>query len=125
MGNPSKLLSILNCKCPRCRTGNMFQYPSYNLLKFSKGNDNCPHCGLRFEHETGFFWAAMYISYCFSAGLMIVIGIVGINLGWSFNKIMGIILPSAIILTPYSFRYSRVLVMYLISPNRKFKPEYL
>ncbi len=103
----------------------MFKYRSFNLIQFSQSNTHCPHCNLKFEHETGFFWAAMYISYSFSAGLMIVMGVIGINLEWSFLKILGVIIPMAIVLTPFSFRYSRVLVMYLISPNRKFDPKYL
>jgi len=26
-------------------------------------NEHCPHCGLRFEREQGYFLGAMYISY--------------------------------------------------------------
>ncbi|NJN34871.1 MAG: DUF983 domain-containing protein [Saprospiraceae bacterium] len=31
---------------------------------------NCPHCGQKFELETGFFYGAMFISYIVTAFLM-------------------------------------------------------
>lgn len=122
---PSLIGSMIACKCPRCRTGNMFQYPTYKLLKFSKANAKCPHCGLVFEHETGFFWGAMYISYGFSSGLMIIFGVIAINLNWTFTTILISIISMAILLTPYFFRYARVMLMYQMSPNRRFDPKYL
>lgn len=103
----------------------MFQYPTYNLPKFYKANSNCPHCGLLFEHETGFFWGAMYVSYAFSTGLMVVFGVIAINLNWSFDIILISIIGMAILFTPFFFRYARVVMMYGISPNRRFDPKYL
>jgi len=122
---PSKLVSIIACKCPRCRQGKVFPYSSLNLLQFSKTNDNCPHCGLMFEHETGFFWGAMYVSYAFSTLIMIVFGVMGINLEWSFTKIVSILVPTILLLTPFLYRYSRILLLYFISPNRHFDEKYL
>ncbi len=118
---PSKIASIVQCKCPRCRVGNVFKTPIYNLLKFHQTNTNCPYCGLRFEHETGFFWGAMYISYMFSSAIMLTLGIVGVNLDWSYPKLLLIIAALALILTPFSYRYSRILLLYWLSPNRKFQ----
>lgn len=116
---------MIACKCPRCRTGNMFKYPTYDLLHFSKAYDNCPHCDLKYEHETGFFWGAMYISYSFSSGLMIVFGVLAINNDWTFTNILITIIGMALLFTPFFFRYARVIMMYGISPNRKFDPKYL
>ena len=122
---PALIPSILTCKCPRCRKGDVFPYSAFNLFGFSKTNDNCPHCDLKFEHETGFFWGAMYISYAFSTAIMIVIGIFAINLNWSFGKIATILIPTILLITPFSYRYSRILLLYLISPNRHFDPKFL
>jgi uncharacterized protein (DUF983 family) len=91
MSQKSPLLfpSLVSCKCPRCRKGRVFPYSAFNLFAFSKTNDNCPNCGLKFEHETGFFWAAMYISYAFSTIIMIVKGyIIIIIIGKGFNIII-------------------------------------
>jgi uncharacterized protein (DUF983 family) len=122
--DPSKLISIINCKCPRCRKGRVFPSSILNIAQFSKTNDYCPKCGLIFEHETGFFWGAMYISYAFSTGIMILFGVIAINLDWSFKRILWVIVPSILILTPFSFRYSRILLLYFISPNRHFQKEF-
>ncbi|MDP2175322.1 MAG: DUF983 domain-containing protein [Bacteroidota bacterium] len=122
---PSLFSSVVNCKCPRCRTGKVFKGSVLNPFEFSKTNDNCPHCGLKFEHETGFFWAAMYISYGFSTAVMIIFGVIAINADWSFKKILYILIPIVLVLTPFLFRYSRILLLYIFSPNRHFDKEYL
>jgi len=121
---PSKLGSMIACKCPRCRTGKVFKNSVLDISGFSKTNDYCPNCGLKFEHETGFFWGAMYISYAFSTAFMIIFGIVAINNDWSWNKIVWTILVSAVVLVPFSYRYSRILLLYLISPNRHYDNRY-
>lgn len=120
----SKTMAIITCKCPRCRKGEIFYSSVFNVFEFSKTYDNCSVCGLKYEHETGFFWGAMYISYAFSSALMIIFGIVAINLDWSFSKIVWVIIPSILILTPFSYRYSRVFLLHFISPNRHFDVKY-
>lgn len=120
---PSRLSAFLDCKCPRCMKGRVFKYSVFNPAKFSKTNDYCPECQLKFEHETGFFWSAMYISYVFSAGIMLVFGVIAINLDWSFKTILMVLIPSILVITPFSFRYSRMLVLYLMHPHRRYDPE--
>ncbi len=119
--HPSKISSIIACKCPRCRKGRIFPSSAFNVFEFSKTNDYCPVCNLKFEHETGFFWGAMYISYAFSTALMIVFGVIAINLDWSLSKITLVLIPTILLITPFSYRYSRVLLLYFISPNRHFQ----
>ncbi|MCC6818958.1 MAG: DUF983 domain-containing protein [Bacteroidia bacterium] len=121
---PSKFSSLMACKCPRCRTGRVFPKSIFDITGFSKTNDFCPHCGLKFEHETGFFWGAMYISYAFSTAFMIFFGVVAINNDWAWNKILWTILLTAVVLVPFSYRYSRILLLYGISPHRHFKVRY-
>lgn len=121
---PGLLSAIVACKCPRCRKGRVFPSSVLNVFEFSKTNDNCPHCGLKFEHETGFFWGAMYISYAFSTALMIVFGVIAINLDWTFSKIAKVLIPTILVITPFSYRYSRILLLYVISPNRHFDQSF-
>jgi uncharacterized protein (DUF983 family) len=121
---PALFYSVVSCKCPRCRTGNVFPSSALNPLEFSKTNDNCPHCGLKFEHETGFFWASMYISYGFNTLLMIFFGALAINANWSFTKILSYLIPIVLVLTPFLFRYSRILLLYTVSPFRHYDEDY-
>ncbi|MBP9690099.1 MAG: DUF983 domain-containing protein [Bacteroidia bacterium] len=81
-------------------------------------NEFCPVCEVRFEIEPGFFWGAMYVSYSITTAFMLVT--CGILL-WGFNdpefwvyvvSIIGIVLLTL----PWVFRYSRVLLLYFISP---------
>ena len=71
MSQKGPLLAALEGKCPRCRKGDMFQYPLYKISKFHKVHDNCPHCGMQYEIEPGFFYGAMYVSYAPSVGIFL------------------------------------------------------
>ena len=119
---PSILTSFVGCKCQKCRTGKIFTHSVIDPFRFSKANETCPACGHKFEEETGFFWAAMYISYGFSAVLMLIIGIITINMNWPMNYIYWIIIPLVLALSPFSYRYSRMILLYFISKT-KFDKE--
>lgn len=116
-----KLQGFISCKCPKCRSGKVFTHSAISL-KFYESYENCPVCNIKFEKETGYYWAAMYISYGFSAGLMLFLGILSISMDLPFSYIYKLIIPIAIIITPFSFRYSRMLLLYFISPF-KFDPD--
>jgi uncharacterized protein (DUF983 family) len=116
---PSKGLSILKCKCPRCQSGDMFVSDALTK-KFMEMHHDCPHCKLRFEIEPGFFWGAMYISYAFTTGIMLVMGALVYFVGnnpdtWIY---LSLIIGSFLILTPFTYRYARVLMIHLFSPIR-------
>ena len=109
--------SLIKEKCPRCRKGNLFITPFYHLLHFSKMHKECPHCQLRYEIEPGFFWAAMYVSY--GLGIIICFAI-GCILYWGFNDpstftYLFSILFVMLVLSPFLFRYSRVILLYFFS----------
>jgi uncharacterized protein (DUF983 family) len=118
MKTPSFTSSLLACKCQKCRTGKIFKKSVLNPLGFSEAHDNCPVCGHKFEEEPGYFWGAMYVSYGFSAGLMLVLGILSINLDLSLNYIYTVIIPLVIVISPFSFRYSRMIMLYFISKTK-------
>ncbi|MCB9252346.1 MAG: DUF983 domain-containing protein [Flavobacteriales bacterium] len=102
----------------------MFSHPFYSILNFSEVHDHCPHCGVKLEPEPGFFWGAMYFSYALNVGVSII---AGFSLFFFFNDpdlwvyIMVIILLT-LILMPLMTRFSRLLLMYLVAPYRKFDP---
>jgi len=61
---PGLVLSILKCKCTRCRRGDMFQTSnSYDLKNFMKMHERCPVCGQLLDLEPGFYYGTNMISY--------------------------------------------------------------
>jgi uncharacterized protein (DUF983 family) len=79
----SKLYSILTGTCPRCQKESM--YVDSNMLHLKnviKMNDNCSHCGLKYQIEPSFFYGAMYVSY----GLNVAIGILAFILIFKFDN---------------------------------------
>lgn len=122
---PSKTLSILKSKCPQCQSGKMFNYPFYDLKRFMEMDSHCKVCNLKYEIEPGFFWGAMYVSYALTVGLMLVLGGSIFWLSHGKASFWGYIIPivsSLILSSPLTFRYARVLMLYLFSPVR-FNPD--
>ncbi|MBM3443747.1 MAG: DUF983 domain-containing protein [Bacteroidetes bacterium] len=61
---PSYLYCVLNNKCPRCRSGNIFtSRNAYKPGEFTKMNEQCPVCGQPTEIEVGFYYGTGYVSY--------------------------------------------------------------
>lgn len=124
MQNKKKSHAILHAKCPRCREGAIFKHPLSKLPKFIEMHEHCPHCGLRYMIEPGFFYGAMYISYAFSVAIVLSIGFATYILGndpplWVY--LVGVTIGLLLAL-PFSFRYSRVLMLHLFS-GVKYNPN--
>ncbi|MEY3678706.1 MAG: hypothetical protein RI924_847 [Bacteroidota bacterium] len=122
----TQLQAVLQCKCPRCRRGDLYQHSLFSF-KYDKMNEFCPICNLRFEIEPGFFWAAMYVSYALNVAELVTTGIIAVQFfGLGEAQIwwlIGIVLSPIFILMPFNFRYSRVLLLYFLSPI-KFDKSY-
>ena len=117
MADPSKLTAMIKARCPQCHEGRLFKYKWWNLFNFAQMHENCPHCGLRYEIEPGFFYGAMYISYAFTVGIMLFGGIIVFNF---FNDppAMGYVVPITIfslVMVPFNFRTARVIFIHLFS----------
>ena len=115
----TQLQALVQCKCPRCRQGDMYKHSLFSL-KYDEMHEFCPTCGLRFEIEPGFFWAAMYVSYAFNVAQLVITGIIagqflGENEIW---WLIGIVLSPVLVLMPFNFRYARVVLLYFLSPIR-------
>lgn len=68
----SKLNSILTGSCPKCQNESMYEDKNpLHLGKVLKMNENCSHCGLKYQIEPSFFYGAMYVSY----GLNVAVGV--------------------------------------------------
>lgn len=110
-------LAILEGKCPHCREGQIFKYSAFKLNKFGSMHKQCPACGHEFEQEPGFFYGAMYVSYGLSVGIFLsTVFVLYFLLGDpSLTIYLVTVTIMAIILYPLTFRYSRILYIYLFS----------
>lgn len=120
----SKVQTILEARCPRCREGKMFSHSAWSG-KFAKMPKNCETCGLRFELQPSFFDGAMYISYAFSVAIMITFGFGTYILGgdppmWVY---ITVVISAVLLLFRMSFRYSRVLMLHLFGFIKYETPE--
>jgi uncharacterized protein (DUF983 family) len=66
------VLNVAKCKCPRCRTGNLFVYRNpYYLKKTMKMHERCEMCGQPFDIEVGFYYGSSYVSYALGIALSV------------------------------------------------------
>lgn len=117
--------AALSSKCPRCRTGNLFANSMYGF-KTQKMHEVCPHCGLRFEKEPGYFYVAMFISYGLNVAQMVAFSILTYILtGEQENPYlyMGVLCAVIVLLAPVNYRYSRVILLTWMTPGLHFEPH--
>lgn len=122
---PSEFLAALHAKCPRCRRGDMFSTPMYGF-KLQKMNDNCPHCGVKFEREPGYFYVAMFISYGMNVIEMLIAGVLTYVFTHNLEDpvlYMAVIFPVIILLSPMNYRYSRVILLFWLTRGLFYVPE--
>ena len=127
MAATSKLEAVVKAKCPKCRRGNIFSGPMYGI-KLQKTNERCSNCHFRFEMEPGYFYAAMFVSYALNVAEIVAVAIITyLILGTMEYEDIWIYLASivgaTIILAPFNYRYSRVLLLHYLSPKVKYDPS--
>lgn len=123
---PGEFKSAVEGKCPRCRRGDMFNAPLLSF-KSKKMHSSCPHCGLKFEKEPGYFYVAMYVSYVFvvaelvaaCVGTYILTG--NLDSPWLY---LCVAVAAAIIMSPFNYRYSRIVLLYWLTPQFGFKESH-
>jgi uncharacterized protein (DUF983 family) len=120
----SKLNSILTGSCPKCQNESMYLDKNMlHLTKILKMNENCSHCGLKYQIEPSFFYGAMYVSY----GLNVAIGIAAFIISYViFNASLKItfisIIVSLILSFPLVLRLSRnIYINMFVSYDEDFK----
>ena len=111
----SIISSIANCKCPRCRKGELFK--KKGLFKYKDlllMNESCDNCKLKYELEPGFWIGSLYASYPF----VVIIGIPFILLALFSEGNMvfvytGMMLLLLILFRPLMIRLGRSLWIHL------------
>jgi uncharacterized protein (DUF983 family) len=119
----SQTSAALHAKCPKCRKGDMFANSMYGFSS-QKMNTRCAHCGFTFEIEPGFFYVAMFVSYAFNIAEMVSLAVAIYVLSGSHNPwiYVGALLSISVILSPFNFRYSRVVLLYWLTPGIHYDP---
>lgn len=106
-------------KCPHCRQGNVFTYPSGKISRFSVMNPLCPHCGASFIPEPGFYFGAMFISYAFNVAIFVACWfILYLFFEPSDFVYVTVIAIAALVFTPPNYRASRLLWLYWFGGQR-------
>jgi hypothetical protein len=103
----------------------MFSGGTYSFWS-NKIHDHCPHCNLHFEIEPGYFYAAMYVSYALNVGEAFAIAAATYFLTHNSDSpwlYCGTILTGCFLLSPLNFRYSRVFLLYWLSPKINYQPH--
>ncbi|MFC3561934.1 DUF983 domain-containing protein [Pedobacter jamesrossensis] len=124
----SKLYAIVHGKCAHCRRGNIFTGSMYGF-NIQHTKEICSHCAQRIEIEPGYFYAAMYVSYAMNVIEMLTVsfitylfvGSLDDNTFWTY---LISIFAGCFILYPFNYRYSRMILLHVLSPNIKYKPYY-
>jgi len=69
---PNYLISTLDNRCPRCRTGKIFKSSNpYDLKNIVNMNPTCPVCGQPTEIEVGFYYGTGYVSYALTVAFSV------------------------------------------------------
>ena len=120
----SRLFAIANCRCPRCREGELFEKPAYRLDAFYKMYPQCTHCGQDFIIEPGFYMGASYIGNGFTSVISVLGALSYIFLFPTWNEwaVIGLIVLLILVLLPLIFRYASTLMLHGLG-GIQFEPE--
>ncbi|RCH54133.1 DUF983 domain-containing protein [Mucilaginibacter hurinus] len=116
--------AFVQAKCPRCRRGDMFANGMYSLSGQNMYK-KCPHCDMTYEREPGYFYVAMFVSYAMNVAEMVTFAVLTHMITGSMDPwlYIGVLFGSIIILSPFNFRYSRVMLLYWLTPGLHYRPE--
>ncbi|TWR24411.1 DUF983 domain-containing protein [Mucilaginibacter pallidiroseus] len=120
----SEIKAALHARCPKCRRGKMFAESTFAGYG-QKMNKDCPYCGFHFEIEPGYFYVAMFVSYAMDVAIMVTVAVATYVLSGSLNPwvyIVATLLP-IFLLSPMIYKYSRVILLFWLTPNLHFDPE--
>ncbi|MFD0792926.1 DUF983 domain-containing protein [Mucilaginibacter litoreus] len=118
------MTGLAKAKCPRCRRGDIFASGTYSFTG-QKMHEKCSHCGLYYEREPGYWYVAMFVSYALNVAEMVTAAVAlhiltGSDSPWVY---VGVLLGIIFILSPFNYRYSRVILLYWLTPGLHYEPE--
>lgn len=103
-----RIHSVILNKCPRCGEGGFFISKTAYTKNFEQMHKNCPHCGLPYVPEPGFYQGALYMSYAFYVAFMLIYFLLfTVFLSDYYQYFLISIIPILTILTPVMYRLAR------------------
>jgi uncharacterized protein (DUF983 family) len=120
----SAFTAALHGKCPKCRKGDMFKRSSLGIFS-QKMHTYCPYCHFQFEIEPGYFYVAMFVSYGMIVAEMVTVAVGTYTLTQSESPwlYVGLLLGVTLLLSPFNYRYSRIILLYWLTPKLHYDPE--
>lgn len=121
------ILNLFQCKCPRCRLGDMFINKRAYSKGFMKMYDRCPVCGQYFDLEVGFYYGSSYVSYAITVALSVATFIawwVIIGISSDDNRVFYWLILNAVLilaLQPPLMRLSRTVWLAMFA---KYDPDW-
>ncbi|MFI2744646.1 DUF983 domain-containing protein [Zhouia sp. PK063] len=106
-----EIQKILQCKCPNCLKGEMFEKSSFSAFwKIPVMHQHCPNCGYKFIRETGFFYGAMYISYGLTVAQAMALFLIT-YIWFKFSVLFSfvLIIVMAFLLSKWNFKRARAI----------------
>jgi len=116
--------ALIHARCARCRKGRMFEPGFFKQKMFIR----CEACDLFYERHPGYFYVSMYVSYAMNVIEIITLGIATFFISGGSENVwiyLFVILAGVFILSPFNYRYSRVLHMHFLDPGLRYQPEIL
>lgn len=121
------VLNLLQCKCPRCRLGDMFVSKKAYSKAFMKMYEKCEVCGQYFDIEVGFYYGSSYVSYAITVALSaatFVLWWIFIGFSYTDNRIYYWLIFNAVLilaLQPALMRLARTIWLALVV---KYDPDW-
>ncbi|MCW8310047.1 DUF983 domain-containing protein [Sphingobacterium sp. InxBP1] len=121
----SKFHAMIHSKCPKCHVGNVFEGKVYSLRK-QHMNEVCPHCGVKYEVEPGYFYAAMYVSYALSVAEIVSVSVAIAVLSRSESPWVYLagLAVTILLFAPFNFRYARLILLHFLTPKISYDPRF-
>jgi len=101
-----RVIAILTQRCPICLRGSIFR-------TFLESHKQCPHCGILYEREHGFYLNSMFIAYTLGFLLLLPSAFYLFWIESTVTLFSIAIIVETIVLWPLIFRYSRVIWMHM------------
>ncbi|MDG1475667.1 MAG: DUF983 domain-containing protein [Vicingaceae bacterium] len=119
---PNIVSSIIKCKCPKCREGDLFvNKNAYQYQNFLSVNDNCPKCNQDFQIEAGFYLGAMFVNYALTIAIIVAVFVAFVV--FNIYSLVPFLITAGIVLfvtSPVALRVSRSI---WIAMSVKYKPN--
>ena len=117
--------AALHTKCPRYRRGDFFATSMYGF-KAQKTHDTYNHCNLKFEREPGYWYVALFVSYAMNVAELITLAVATYLITGNLENpylYIAVLFGGTFLLSPINFRYSRVVLLYWLTPGLNFNAQ--